>query len=120
MSDRAITKRVKYRFFRTFCNAIQSALENPTPEVKQEILRLLVEEIVVGDDTVTIKHIIPVDDFSRLFPRGNMQKTPNSPVRGSALILTERLAYLSYPLILGFNESALPCRIGRHDWVCAW
>ena len=47
---------------------IQASLDSPTPQVKQEVLRLLIKEIIVGDDMVTIKHIIPVDDFSRLLP----------------------------------------------------
>jgi hypothetical protein len=55
--------------FATFCDMIQASLDNPTPQVKQEVLRLLIKEIIVGDDMVTIKHIIPVDDFSRLLPR---------------------------------------------------
>lgn len=56
---------------------IQPALDEPTPQVKQEASRLLVKGIIVGDDTVTIKHIIPIDDFSRLLPRDIMQLTPN-------------------------------------------
>jgi site-specific DNA recombinase len=63
--------------FATYCDTIQTALGNPTPQVKQEVLRLLIKEIVVGDDTVTIKHIVPIDDFSRLLPRGNIQLTPS-------------------------------------------
>jgi site-specific DNA recombinase len=63
--------------FATFCDMIQASLDNPTPQVKQEVLRLLIKEIIVGDDMVTIKHIIPVDDFSRLLPRDSMQKPPN-------------------------------------------
>ena len=63
--------------FAAFCAFAQKALENPTPEVKQEVLRLLVESIVVEDNAITIKHIIPTDDNSRLLPRDNMQKHPN-------------------------------------------
>ena len=62
--------------FTTFCDMIQAALDEPTPQVKQEVLRLLIKEIIVGDDTVTIKHIISIDDFSRLLPRDNMQLSP--------------------------------------------
>jgi site-specific DNA recombinase len=58
--------------FATFCAFAQTALENPTPEVKQEVLRLLVESIVVEDEAITIKHIIPTDDNCRLLPRGNL------------------------------------------------
>ena len=56
----------------------QKAFENPTPEVKQEVLRLLVESIVVEENAITIKHIIPTDDNSRLLPQGIMQKHPIS------------------------------------------
>jgi site-specific DNA recombinase len=65
--------------FSAFCASAQKALENPTPEVKQEVLRLLVEKIVVADDTITIKHIIPTDESCRLLPRGKTPKTPPSP-----------------------------------------
>jgi hypothetical protein len=34
--------------------------------VKQEVLRLLVEGIVLEGETVTIKHIIPTDEKCRL------------------------------------------------------
>ena len=57
--------------FTTYCDMIQVVLDDPTPQVKQEVLRLLIKEIIVGDDTVIIKHIIPIDDFSRLLPRDN-------------------------------------------------
>jgi site-specific DNA recombinase len=62
--------------FSAFCANAQTALENPAPEVKQEVLRLLVEKIVVEDDAITIKHIIPTDDSCRLLPCGIMQKYP--------------------------------------------
>ena len=64
--------------FAVFCAQAQTALRNPTPEVKQEVLRLLVQSIVVEDEAITIKHIIPTDDNCRLLPRGIMQKPPYS------------------------------------------
>jgi len=64
--------------FSAFCVSAQKALENPTPEVKQEVLRLLVESIVVEDNAITIKHIIPTEDNSRLLPRGNRLKKVQS------------------------------------------
>ena len=67
--------------FSAFCASAKKALENPTPEVKQEVLRLLVEKVVVEDDAITIKHIIPTDDSCRLLPRDNVRIYPNS-VRG--------------------------------------
>jgi site-specific DNA recombinase len=62
--------------FSAFCAVAQKALENPTPEVKQEVLRLLVESVVIEEDAITINHIIPTDENSRLLPRGNMRKYP--------------------------------------------
>jgi site-specific DNA recombinase len=56
--------------FAAFCAHAQTALQHPTPEVKQEVLRLLVQCIVVEEDAITIKHIIPTDDNCRLLPRG--------------------------------------------------
>ena len=55
--------------FAEFCATAQKALENPTSEVKQEVLRLLVESIVIEGETVTIKHIIPNDEKCQLLPR---------------------------------------------------
>ena len=58
--------------FAEFCANAQKMLENPTQEVKQEVLRLLVEEIVVSEDVITIKHIIPHDEKYRLKPCGKV------------------------------------------------
>ncbi len=54
--------------FGTFCQEIEASLVEPTPEVKQEVIRLLIDHIVVGKDAITIKHIIPTDDDCRLLP----------------------------------------------------
>lgn len=54
--------------FATFCQKMRSALANPTPDVKQEVIRLLIDHIVVEKDTIIIKHIIPTDDDCRLLP----------------------------------------------------
>jgi len=36
--------------------------------VQQEVIRLLVDHIVVGENEIVIKHIIPTDDDCRLLP----------------------------------------------------
>ena len=72
--------------FSTFCASAQKAFENPTPEVKQEVLRLLVESIVVEDNTITIKHIIPTDDNSRLLPRDKRLKKVYSSIFQSSML----------------------------------
>ena len=45
-----------------FCRNISTALQNPSFETKHRILRLVVEKVVVADDQVTIKHMIPISD----------------------------------------------------------
>ncbi len=54
--------------FAAFCHKIEASLEDPTPEVQQEVIRLLIDHIVVEKDTIVIKHIIPTDDDCRLLP----------------------------------------------------
>jgi len=36
--------------------------------VQQEVIRLLIDHIVVEKNAITIKHIIPTDDDCRLLP----------------------------------------------------
>ncbi len=45
-----------------FCYNMGAALQNPSFETKQRILRLVVEKIVVADEQMTIKHMIPISD----------------------------------------------------------
>ena len=45
-----------------FCRNITGALQNPSFETKQRVLRLVVDTIVVDDDQITIKHLIPISN----------------------------------------------------------
>jgi site-specific DNA recombinase len=54
--------------FAAFCQQIETSLANPTPELKQEVIRLLIDHVVVGKDEIVIKHIVPTDDDCRLLP----------------------------------------------------
>ena len=63
--------------FAEFCANAQKALENPTPETKQEVLRLLVESIVIEDEIVTINHIIPTDEKCQLLSRDLLRIYPH-------------------------------------------
>ena len=54
--------------FAHFCTETLTRLDNATPLLQQEVIRLLVEHIVVGADTITIHHIVPSDDDCRLTP----------------------------------------------------
>ena len=51
-----------------FTERIQHALAASDDETKQEVLRLLIERIVVSDEALTVEHIIPTVDVSRLHP----------------------------------------------------
>ena len=50
-----------------FCENIRSVLQSPTPEEQQQVLRLVVDHILVGKEQLTIKHIIPLIEDSRLY-----------------------------------------------------
>jgi len=55
--------------FEQYCQRIQTNLANPTPEQKQEVIRLLIDHVVVGNGEIVIKHIVPTNDDCRLKPR---------------------------------------------------
>ena len=54
------------RDFADFSQRMLSVLENPTEEVKREVIRLLVDHIIVDDDAIIIHHIVPISDNERL------------------------------------------------------
>lgn len=45
-----------------FCQNVRAALATPSFATKQRILRLVVDQIVVTDEQITIKHMIPLSD----------------------------------------------------------
>ena len=62
------TKEQMLQDFSAYCRQIKAGLANPTPEVQQDIIRLLIDHVVVGKDEIVIKHIVPTDDDCRLLP----------------------------------------------------
>lgn len=52
-----------------FCERIRAQLADPSFVLKQQIVRLVVERIVVTDEEIVIQHIIPGQDTSRLHLR---------------------------------------------------
>jgi site-specific DNA recombinase len=52
----------------TFTQRIQHALAASDLETRQEVLRLLIERIVVTDEALTVEHIVPTVNNSRLHP----------------------------------------------------
>lgn len=49
-----------------FTQRLQRALDASDFDTRQEVIRLLIERIVVSDDALTIEHIVPLLDTSRL------------------------------------------------------
>ena len=54
--------------FASFCQQVNLNLANPTPHLQQEVIRLLIDHVIVGRDEIVIKHIVPTDDDCRLLP----------------------------------------------------
>lgn len=54
--------------FTAFCQQINAALAEPTPQVRQDVIRLLIDHIIVSELEIIIKHILPTDDDCRLLP----------------------------------------------------
>jgi site-specific DNA recombinase len=55
--------------FAQYCQQIEAALTHPTPQIQQEVIRLLIDHVVVGENEIVIKHIVPTDEDCRLHPR---------------------------------------------------
>ena len=49
-----------------FCMAMQSMLQSPSPQEQQEVLRLVIDHILVKKEELIIKHVIPLADDRRL------------------------------------------------------
>ncbi|MCX6057677.1 MAG: recombinase family protein [Chloroflexi bacterium] len=68
-------KQTMLEDFAAFCQKIKANLENPTPQLKQEVIRLLIDHVVVGENEIVIKHIVPTDDDCRLKPGRRVPET---------------------------------------------
>lgn len=49
-----------------FARRVEAALASPSFETQQDVIRLLIDHIVIDDEAITIKHIIPAEDDARL------------------------------------------------------
>jgi len=67
-SRREHAKEQMMEDFTTFCQQMRVRLADATPEIRQDVIRLLIDHIVVNDGEIVIKHIIPTDDDCRLLP----------------------------------------------------
>ena len=58
---------------RAFCERINTRIEEATFEEKQSVLQLLIERVIVGEDSLEIRHVIPLGGPPR------SSKNPASP-----------------------------------------
>jgi site-specific DNA recombinase len=65
-----------------FCASVRGSLEEPSFEVKQKVLQLVVDRVVVEDSRVVIQHIIPTGPV-RLQTEQLGRKTPDCSLSGS-------------------------------------
>jgi site-specific DNA recombinase len=54
------TARNTWRDVSAFCERVRSRLTEATPDERQQILQLLIERVIVGEDTLEIRHVIPL------------------------------------------------------------
>ena len=54
--------------FANYCQQIEANLTDPTPALQQEVIRLLIDHVVVGEKKIVIKHFVSTDDDCRLLP----------------------------------------------------
>ena len=52
--------------FADFSQRMLETLDNPSEEVKREVIRLLADHIIVEDDAIIIHHIVPISKNERL------------------------------------------------------
>ena len=64
-----------------FCASVRRSLEEPSFEVKQKVLQLVVDRIVVEESRVVIQHVVPTGAV-RLQTEQHMQKSPWSESHG--------------------------------------
>jgi hypothetical protein len=67
---------------RSFCERVRGRLEGATLAERQQLLQLLIERVIVGEDTLEIRHVIPLGrpKLEALAPA-----QPDGPPRGSGL-----------------------------------
>jgi site-specific DNA recombinase len=79
----AVQAREVLEDLQAFCPRVDARLDDATFEEKQAILQLLIERIIVGEDTLEIRYVIPLDGP----PRNSMSSTapPGSGLRSDGV-----------------------------------
>jgi site-specific DNA recombinase len=55
--------------FDQYCQRIQKNLASPNWDLQQEVIRLLIDHVIIGKNEIVIKHIVPANDDCRLKPQ---------------------------------------------------
>jgi len=71
----------------TFCERIRARLREASFEDRQAILQLLIERVIVGEDTLEIRHVIPL---SSLPPGASGSDAPDARLRSDGVGMTQR------------------------------
>src|SRR5262249_28410943 len=69
----------------TFCERIRSRLDGASFEEKQAILQMLIERVIVGEETLEIRHVIPLRGLP---PGGSSSEPPECGLRPDGVDLT--------------------------------
>jgi site-specific DNA recombinase len=65
---------------KSFCERVRGRLTGATLAEKQQLLQLLIERVIVGEDTLEVRHVIPL---RRLKPEALALTPPDGPTEGS-------------------------------------
>lgn len=90
----------------TFTERIEHALTATDAETKQEVLRLLIERIVVSDEALTVEHIIPTVNESRLHPTHHVSR------------FTSHVSRLTLHAPRLISATTIPTRISAQPSAC--
>jgi site-specific DNA recombinase len=78
-SERQAAREV-WTDLKAFCERIRGRLEDATLAEKQQLLQLLIERVIVGEDTLEIRHVIPL---RRQKLEASAPASPDDPSEGS-------------------------------------
>src|ERR1700733_1129177 len=87
-----------------FLTRLHSAAESLSVIERQKIVRLLVKEILVGEDTITIRHSIPI-------PSGPSQNGGSQPEGPNYLLCKGRDLTRAFQLRVGWTGAALEGKV---------
>jgi hypothetical protein len=82
LRDRRRAAQEVWADLRSFCERVRGRLEGATLAERQQLLQLLIERVIVGEDTLEIRHVIPL---GRPKPEVLAAALPDGPPEGSGL-----------------------------------